>query len=167
MSLKYVSAKAFTFLILLIAFLNAEEVLTQAADQNKEVSLHSNFITKFSLRWWQQYVLITWFSSISSVFSNFLSWFDIKMHFFNKIFSITLFKCWRKYSHDLWDFDFITAQINSVFCLLTLMMTARRSNCIKWAFKKISSTAKKWWQRKKEAQDCAEQMKQLRKLPVI
>jgi len=50
MSLKYVSAKAFTFLILLIAFLNAEEVLTQAADQNKEVSLHSNFITKFSLR---------------------------------------------------------------------------------------------------------------------
>jgi len=50
MPFKYVFAKAFTFLILLIAFSNAEEVLTQAADQNKEVSLHLNFITKFFLR---------------------------------------------------------------------------------------------------------------------
>jgi hypothetical protein len=32
MPLKYVSAETFTFLILFIAFLNAEEVLTQAAD---------------------------------------------------------------------------------------------------------------------------------------
>jgi len=50
MPLKYVSAEAFTFLILLIAFSNAEEVLTQAADQNRGVSSCSNFITKFSLR---------------------------------------------------------------------------------------------------------------------
>jgi len=32
MSLKYVFAEVFTFLILLITFSNAEEVLTQAAD---------------------------------------------------------------------------------------------------------------------------------------
>jgi len=73
MSFKYVFTEIFTFLILFITFLNAEEVLTQAADQNKKISLCLNFITKFSLRWWQQYALIIWFSSISSVFSNFLS----------------------------------------------------------------------------------------------
>jgi len=50
MSLKYISAEVFTFLILFITVLNAEEVLAKAADQNKEVSLHSNFITKFFLR---------------------------------------------------------------------------------------------------------------------
>ncbi len=32
MSLKYVSVEVFTFLILLITFLNVKEVLTQAAD---------------------------------------------------------------------------------------------------------------------------------------
>jgi len=50
MPFKYTSAEAFTSLILFITASNAEEVLAQAADQNKGVSLHSNFITKFSLR---------------------------------------------------------------------------------------------------------------------
>jgi len=40
------------------------------------------------------------------------------------------------------------------------MMTAKRSYCTKQAFKKISSTVRKQQQRKKKAQDCAEQMKQ-------
>jgi len=167
MPLKYVSAEVFTFLILLITFSNAKEVLTQAADQNRGASSCSNFITKFFLRWWQQYALITWFLSTSSVFSSCLSWSDTKVHFSDETFNIALLKCWRKYFYNLWDSNFITAQINSVFCLLTLIVTVRRSDCTKWAFKKVSSTARKWQQRKKEAQDCVEQMKQQRKLLVI
>jgi len=65
------------------------------------------------------------------------------MHFSDKTFDIALLKCQKKYSHDSQDSDFITAQIKSVFCLLTAMMTARRSDCTKQIFKKVSSTARK------------------------
>ena len=167
MPLKYVSAEAFTSLILLIASSNAEGVLTQAADQNRGASPRPNFITKFSLRWWQQYALTTRFPSTSSAFSNPLSRSDIRVHSSDKTSGIALLKCRRKYSHDPRDSDSTTAQANSVFCPLTSMVTARRSDCTKRAFKKVPSTARKRRQREKEARDCAGQMKQRRKLSII